>query len=296
MSSFSSLIEFVAAIYVTMSLDTLFSKSFWTPDYVKKVERTLNAVGIPSALITKLSEVISATSANEQRKGSLLGMMMLMYSVSLLICIGFEPTQIHNDASVIGYNNAITLSAIIIFAWFVILSFCKNFSFKIILCVYGITVVISLVSYLLLNIVAYINTPIQGIIVVGALLFPIIIQLFRNWLYSTIYLKYMEQKVGGCYEKYAKAVDFNGEEITSIDTKYQNAVHAAMISKDSQDKRIGDFVRILEDDVSQYVKVPSAYLLLASWLRYQRDYKKNTQPSNLKKQRIDLLDENVLGK
>lgn len=298
MSSFSSLIEFVAAIYVTMSLDTLFSKSFWTPDYVKKVEATLSAVGIPTTLINKLSNVISDTSDKEQRKGSLLGILMLMYSVSLLVCIGFEPAEMSKITIIIGYNNAITFSAIMVLLCFVGLSFCKKISFKTILFFGAVLVGISIVAFILFDEMTIIHQPWREIIVIVALLFPILIQLFRNWLYSTIYLKYMEQKVGICYRKYDEALRFNGNEITSIDPKYQNAVHTAMRTQTSQDKRIDEFVKILEKDVSQYVSVPSVYSLLLSWAKYQWNYNKNpmhTKEQGMKKEKDELLNESVRG-
>ena len=46
-SDFSSLIELFAAIYLTISLDDLLLRRFWTPDYKKKLESEFEKIKMP---------------------------------------------------------------------------------------------------------------------------------------------------------------------------------------------------------------------------------------------------------
>ena len=97
-SQFSSFIEFLAAIYVSMSLDNDFCKRFWTPDFFKEIDNVFGDFQIENKLVyDKIKGSIKDKSENIQNSSLKRGGFMLGFCVFLLIYIGFEDETKNSD-------------------------------------------------------------------------------------------------------------------------------------------------------------------------------------------------------
>ena len=96
-SSFSSFIEFFAAVYVTMCIDNAYCKQFWTPVYYKEMNNLLSSYDFSasSLSIDKIKSEIEATNKRVQDYSQHKGGVMLCFCVVLLVFIGFEGEESH---------------------------------------------------------------------------------------------------------------------------------------------------------------------------------------------------------
>lgn len=67
-SNFSSFIEFFAAVYVTMCIDNVYCKQFWTPVYYKEMNSLLSSYDFTASnlSIDKIKDEIESTNKRVQ--------------------------------------------------------------------------------------------------------------------------------------------------------------------------------------------------------------------------------------
>ena len=197
-SDFSSLIELFAAIYLTISLDDLLLRRFWTPDYEKTVNTEFASIKMPEIAKRPIIKTTGEYSAYEEKRSRKRGGLMFGLTVMLLIMIGFN-----EYFSPLGQFGKATLLIVFLFIELIIYVFDKSClkSWWSVLCssilipvILGITALTlpETDSYKRLAEDSYeVLVLIAKIFMVATLVLPVIWQLIRNWLYSHYYLNYI---------------------------------------------------------------------------------------------------------
>lgn len=282
-SQFSSLIEFLAAIYVSMSLDNDFCKSFWTPDFFKEIDNVFDDFQIENKFVyDKIKGSIKVKSENIQNSSLKRGGFMLGFCVFLLIYIGFEDGTKCSDPY---YNLPIS---IICLAVFLITSFLykyvfKNWRFVVYLLTFIIIGFFFLKYHLpqstgaiqslsesqvyFLSVLQY-SMPYLGIgIFIFCALFPILHQVLTNWVYSRAYKEYLTQKINFEIKLYKDSKRGIEEHNRNIVAKvYYDAFNESYFSSNS-DRDITVLNDVLYKRLMK-ITVPSIMLLLLYHIRF----------------------------
>ena len=96
---YSTIIQFAAAIYVTLSFDNILFKSLWSLDYASLINERISSLSVPAStkIEEKLKNCITTNAENIERLSRLRGCYCLAYAVVVLFYTGFEQDL---DASV----------------------------------------------------------------------------------------------------------------------------------------------------------------------------------------------------
>lgn len=98
---YSTLIQFVAAIYVTLSFDNWLFKSLWSMSYANLInERVESLFKVSSSTIEKhLADNVSKNAALIEKRSRLRGFFSLLYCCVTLWYVGYEQTNLPLNAS-----------------------------------------------------------------------------------------------------------------------------------------------------------------------------------------------------
>lgn len=288
-ANFSSFIEFLAAIYVTMCLDNQICRNFWTPDYFDSMKTILGGYDFEgsSNLFQKLQDEIrniyGRISNLSQKKGGF----MLGFCVWLLILIGLE----ENVKDVLWGYIPFLLSC---FYVFIIVFFSKFILYKwkfVILSLLGLFATF-VISYIYANqIYIWVNsiTPklleLKCFVFIIVLLLPILHQLWVNWIYSSVYKGYLKEQVKLEYDKYKRSKEgIERRKKDMIDSEYLEAWNDQYFKNEDSDQSLTIFNRVL---YSRLLKIasPNIGILCYSYLKHwvMRVYKivgKKTDENN----------------
>ncbi len=271
-AEFSSLIELSAALYLTISLDDLLLKRFWTPNYRKEIETKLGKIkelpSIAGRVVVSKADTMSYEEENKSRKR---GALLFSLTVFLLLVSGFEEqfvtgmNELYSSAvgtMVLLFLVVYMLDGVLLRSWWGVLVFSIAIPLG---CLLGGMVVTKsspkVVSFL--NVHQFDEILLMALLPV-ALLAPILWQLFRNWLYSRYYLDYLVKESRIKAEEYHTAVNCDpkkGHRMTNVEKVYQDAVGVALASG-NQDRLIKPFLDILQSQLSQIEYVPTIIPLI----------------------------------
>lgn len=269
-ANFSSFIEFLAAIYVTMCLDNQICRNFWTPDYFDSMKTILEGYDFEgsSNLFQKLQDGINniygRISNLSQKKGSF----MLGFCVWLLILIGLEE-NIKNELW--GYVpfllSCLYVLVIIVFSKFIL------YKWKFVIFALLGLLAIFLLSYIYANqIFQWTNALAPNLLelkyffFIIVLLLPILHQLWVNWIYSGVYKGYLKKQVELEYEKYKRSKEgIEKRKKDIIDPEYLEAWNDLYFNNEDSDRSITIFNRVLYNRLLE-IASPSIWRLFWSLL------------------------------
>lgn len=295
-ANFSSFIEFLAAIYVTMCLDNQICRNFWTPDYFNSMRTILEGYDFEgsSNLFQKLQDGINNIYVRISNLSQKKGGFMLGFCVWLLILIGLEE-QIKNELW--GYIPFL-LSC---FYVFVIVLFSKF-----ILCKWKfvISALLGLLATFLLSYI-YANQIFQWIgalnlnlldykyfVFVIVLLLPILHQLWVNWIYSSVYKGYLKKQVELEYEKYKRSKEgIEKRKKGIIDPEYLEAWNDQYFKNEDSDQSLTIFNRVL---YYRLLKIASPSIWRLSWSLLCHWTVKIYRIFNKKKEVMEVVEDNSL--
>ena len=283
----SSFVEFFSAVYVTMSLDNTFCKDFWTPDYNKDIERIFNKYPFKDSLIYKnLLDSTVSIAVRVQNSSRKKGGFMLAFCIFLLIYIGLENPQIADSLYYrlpLSYICGIVFIFIIFFQKFLFRKW-KNVFLLIVLLAFAFWMLDS--CYSLSSDAEIISRAdkfsIRGIkfeislanldqyILIATLIFPILHQLFSNWIYSRIYKKYLETGLAEEYKLYSESKDGIEQHDKSMVAKvYLTAFNDSYFN--NGDRNVTSLNNVLYERLLK-ITSPSIYKLIYSYTLFQFCY------------------------
>ena len=242
----SSFIELLAAIYLTIVLDDLLFKRFWTPDYEQELKIALSKIDLPTIAKTELFKRANAISCVEDRRSRKRGVIIFCFAMLMLVFIGFENYDFFNETNmeaVLISSFALCALAVYIFDSLFLKSAIRVAIF-LLLC----PIVVLIIYFLLANIIIVdqkspcfiIWKTSANIIVLCLLILPIVWQLFRNWVYTRFYLQYIVYVANQKANDYNYAVNYDhskGSKMDSVAKPYMNCV-AESIANQEQDRAI----------------------------------------------------------
>ena len=290
-SNFSSLIELFAAIYLTISLDDLLLRRFWTPDYEDKVKKEFANIKMPEIAKRPTYNSTGEYSTIEDGRSRKRGGLMFGYSMILLIIVGFE--DYFKPLGDLGQAGLLILFIGAVLVVYLFDGFFLKSWWGVLRATIWIPVSIGLIVVVLSQLECYKPLAqekygclvlIAQILLVIALILPVIWQLIRNWLYTRYYLNYVTDQAR------EKAADYNaalacdpkkGHKVADVASVYHDAIVQAVAAGDG-DRIITPFLDILKAELRQIEYVPS----LLPLLRYSWNYNKKHNPSERKLKKL----------
>lgn len=286
----SSFIELLAAIYLTVVLDDLLFKRFWTPDYEQELKVALDKIDLPTIAKTEIFKRAKLISNLEDRRSRKRGGIIFFFAMLMLVFIGFENFNFFRNTNL--ESVLISIFAVIVLLVYIFDScFLKN-----VIWVAGLLLISPILVFICYiataNIIIidrlshyFISWEIAAnIIVVVLLVSPIVWQLFRNWMYTRFYLQYIIYIANQKAEEYNYAINYDhakGSKMDLVAPPYVNHV-AESIASHEQDRAITPFIRVLKQELFAINYVPNIYDLVKSSVHIWRKH----NPSKTKLKRL----------
>lgn len=281
-SDFASFIELFSAIYLTISLDDLLLRRFWTPDYAKKLRNGLESISMPDIAKRPTVNAAAESYVKEEKRSRRRGTLMFSLTVLLLIVIGYENTisQI-GQVGQAGIYSTLFLLTLVIYVFDEV--FMKTW-WRVLLSAGFLSLFVYVVYHILPNIDAikpYINgnCPVMAsfakAFLVFTLVFPVFWQLLRNRIYTHYYLSYILSEVSDRAKDYNDALAFDtrkGHKMSSVAKPYLDVTGQAISSGDG-DRPIKPYLDVLQTELSSIVYIPSLLPLIKySYKTYKRSH------------------------
>lgn len=270
---YSTLIQFVAAIYVTLSFDNWLFKSLWSMGYAKLInERVESLFKVSSSTIEKhLVDSVSNNAALIEKRSRLRGFFCLLYCSATLWYVGYE----QNSLSFNSTQNEIDKFHLS-FAAFTLLSVFGFFAVSIwamrLLHAFEVCVLL-VVGFVLLNcfdLSACMSMSIFSHFVRNLNLYcsilvvlPLLYQIILTWLYSDNYYYILGANIRSNYEDYQKALNADG--IDSAPEIYKDVFGQAFFDSkkdNTTDTSITNITKKIKEQLLVATKVPSQIELL----------------------------------
>lgn len=269
---YSALIQFVAAIYVTLSFDNWLFRSLWSMNYAKLINERVEALfKVSSSTIEKhLSDNISQNAALIESRSRLRGFFCLLYCSASLWYVGYEQNDLafnspQNEIDLFHLSFAVfTLLSII---GFLVVCLCATrLLHAFVICVLLMAGFVLLNRFdlsiclrfpIVLHFVRNLNHYCSVLVVL-----PLIYQIMLTWLYSDNYY-ILGAKIRNEYEKYQKAL--NADSIDAAPGLYKDAFGQAFFDSkkdNSTDTSITNITAKFKEQLLVATKVPSQIDLL----------------------------------
>lgn len=270
-SNFSSLVEFFAAIYVTMAVNNDFCSNFWTPKYYKEMELLLNTYDFSgsSSIHDKLMEEIKSKYEIVQSHAHFRGFILLTLCVSYLIFMGYEDDI--NSLAVGHYvpllYSTVLVGMTILFSGLILTKWKRTI---LMVCLYAVVYFVLKIGnwdFLANLFVSKFLYTYKTQLMIGIILLPIIYQIYVYWLHSSIYKGYLKHHVAFEYERYQKSMaGIKAKDRSKVDNIYMTAWTEAAFASGS-DPTLTSFYKVLNQQLL-IIASPSYWKLLCSWANF----------------------------
>lgn len=273
MSNFSSLFEFLAAVYVSMYFDGIFD--FWNVKYKSNLETAIqehdwtNTAVFRDSLNNHKNKWYESVCAVMKNRAAY----MITFIVALLIIIGFagdEPSKSMECSIITMALLTIVLTATPINRYVFL-------KFKWCLLTLFIVLVAAIVSFLYYDIIPVelkeITSKYYIISVVIACLLPAVIQLLISWLYSAPYASLLKEKMeafGALYNKATSALSSHNYD--GLPSELQQLLTETLVKegKDSfEDSSLRKYNNLLQDKLLDICMPQHALVIFLSWAKFQ---------------------------
>lgn len=269
-ASLSAYIQFLAAIYVTICIDNLICRRFWSPDYYYLVTQKLGvfegtlSTSKRNRLESKIREKEHILDSRSRKRGAI----MLTFCLLLLWYIGFEKpltptTQIARNIPIASLS-ILTFIALLLCRWL-----SRRWRYTLTACL--------LVSIIFALLILYVsNLEIHDVrfswllytrrAITILILFPIFYQLYVNWLYSKAYIIYLNRNISEEHKRYLnskKGLEENNEKI--VDSTYDSAFKNILLKKMRGDNAMTELNDLLYEHLKVCCTPPNPFQLLYYW-------------------------------
>lgn len=229
----NTFVQFMAAIYLTLTIDSLLFKRYWSPAYYDIVNKQLGFYKFKSNqhLEQKLQDTIKDREEMITITARKRGAILLVTCLTILVFAAFElpnPGKDPTTEEMNAYMNQyicldlylyLTMIAFILFMYWMV-----NF-----LVVLIVATLLPLVF--LFNLSPALMTHVQclyffsdtRILLVMVLLLPIVYQITVNWLYSDVFRKLLIRKLNCVYKDYISAKEaFEKENVSLLPDSFKD--------------------------------------------------------------------------
>lgn len=275
MANFTPFIQFVGALYLSITIDSILFKRFWNPDFFTMMNSSIDRyiIGTKVDISTQLKEQLEGTAKTKSNQidtfTRMQGCMMLLYSLTLLVVIGMGEAFCDSAAlkcyilffSILGFLTFLFSKQILKKWWRVFVTSAVVIGVSFVAFVSNVTVIIGVIDVLWIKI---------GVAVF--LLLPLAWRLFYNWLYSTVYYNYIHSKVKEEFLTYVHAKNvMKNKDSAEVDERYrpifQSLYNSNSNELDSENSCVEKYVEIVEGHLKE---VPSIFKLLKHSLKIEK--------------------------
>lgn len=270
-SSFSSFVEFFAAIYVTMAVNNDFCSNFWTPKYYTEMETLLKKYDFSGRrfLQDHLMDEIKHRYEIVQNRAHYRGFIVLILCIFYLVFMGFENDV--NSMSVQHYVPILICTLLVGLTLIFTKYLLKNWR-RTVLCVFFYAIIYIIlkntqVCFFVQNEIFLFIYNNKSLLLVAIILLPIVYQLYIYWIFSSIYKGYLKHHVKEEYLRYKKSMDgIRIKDKSKVDDIYMAAWTDSKF-RTNEDPTLTTFYNVLNDQLLQ-VASPTHWQLIKSWLTY----------------------------
>ena len=270
---YSTLIQFVAAIYVTLSFDTWLFKSLWSMSYAKLINERVETL-FKSSSSTIEQHLINNVANNAtliERRSRLRGFFCLLYCSATLWYVGYEQNSLPIGCSQFEVETfhvsfaAFTLLSIV--GYVVVCIWATRLLHAFIVCVAWIAIFMILNIFdlsvclgnpVILHIVRHLNLYCSVLVVL-----PLVYQIILTWLYSDNYYYILGANIRKEYEDFQKAL--NADDINVAPDSYKNAFGQAYFDSkkdNATDTIITKITDKFKEQLMVATKIPSQLELI----------------------------------
>lgn len=278
-AEYSSYLELLAAVYISMLLDIETLNKLWYPSgYYKKIQDALKTA-LPEEegegkLNNRIVDSSKTNAVTRNKRMRCRALFMLALTAILLALLGYEASFVGDTSLHEYWYNAVVFS----------------YLSGTLLCFFGgalfdrwnttsLAVLFVLIEFVAL-IIFPVNLPFYQtiepyypIMVVSLVTLPVLAELFSRWLFSSVYSGYLRNYVLKVKEDYDKAlVALNSNRKKKMPRTYRKLINESIYTSNS-DKTLTDiciqgYVDIRNKKLNEISRYPNGLVLFISWVGY----------------------------
>ncbi len=265
MNNIETITQLFAAIYITLAVDIQFFQRFWSQTYYNTVTKIICQYKFNSS--TRIEKDLMSYIKNQaillERLSRKRGILMFCFCFIILVYASFENSNYCNYTH--GYIRLIPFSfftlIVALFNNTLLKSFRRSLIVIIILlCILLIPYQTKLDSIIIENL----NIELAKIFVICTLVLPILWQLVSNWLYSSIYKKYLIQLLNKEADDYKNTIIAKREKNKNkLPASYTSVLASFSITGETDtDIQITEINNVLCQRLKEACKYPKYHKLL----------------------------------
>lgn len=277
MKDLDTITQLFAAIYITLAVDIQFFQRFWSQTYYHTVTKIIDKYNFNKStkfqqeLLSDIEQQAVSLETSSRKRGFL----MFCFCLIVLIYATFEiPTDIDNTHDYIR---------VIIFSLFTLIvaltshSLLKSWLHLLVIGVILLCLLLIPYQEMIIKCAPYIQNittiKLTKIIIIFTLGIPISWQLFSNWLYSTIYKKYLVKLLNKEARDYKATIKAKREKDGSIlPRSYTDVIATWQIEGETnEDVQITGINNVLSKRLKAACKYPSSWTLLKNICQKDED-------------------------
>lgn len=278
MNEIETITQLFAAIYITLAVDIQFFQRFWSQTYYHTVTKIIDKYNFSNStrLQKELMSDIRHQAVKWEKSSRKRGILMFCFCFIVLVYASFE-LPIDKDETH-GYIRMIPFS----FFTFVVALFShrllKSWWITFITGVFLLCILLFPYQKCFVNtcspiIMKYCDVGLAKGFIICTLVFPILWQLFSNWLYSTIYTKYLVRLLNKESDDYKATIIAKRERNkTKLPTSYTSVMASLHISGETE----------INNVLNERLKIACKYPKFCTLLRYIHQKDENIRPINEK--------------
>lgn len=281
---YSSYLEFLGAVYFSLSLDDIIKRKVWSPQDAKKQSRALDGIGLYddknfSNAVYEANQAKGVELQSELSKKSIVGLFVIAF---LLIFSGYESyVGIENKGALFSLQLELAYTMLVF-----VLTWCGFNGYIFREWKYAATYIMAILAvFLLIHLcnLTYGQSILEKCIVKNIGLFvciimsvPILWQIFITWMYKSVFYGYIKEKIILSKNKYFQTIaDISEGKYANIPTQYyeiymKNSQRTPTTTgQQALDDSLTEYQGILYNEIRTIGKNVKLVHLFFSWLKHK---------------------------
>ena len=278
-ADYSSYLELLAAVYVSMLLDVEALSKLWYPDnYYEKIETALNEEFSKEFGVDNLKEkILSASKHNASTRNTRMrcrALFMLSLTAIMLALLGYESSFDDNMILHEHWYNAVLISCFLgVALCFFGGGFFDNWNTTAL----GILLVVLCLIVLMLVSIEFPDysglANYYPVTIVVLLTLPVLWEIFSRWLFSSVYSGYLRSYVVKVKNDYSKAIQaLRANDKRHVPTMYKKLIDESIYTSNNNmtlsDICIQGYIDIRDKKLCEISRYPNGFVLFFSWLGF----------------------------